>query len=104
MYNAEDIGKRLTDLRKIIGKTQEEVAEDLNVSKYTISKIENGKTGMSIDFMIVVSKYYNTTIDYLLFGGNNRYNFIYMINKLDDDKKRIIICVITSVIDALNKS
>lgn len=43
VYDMEASGKRLKELRKQAGKTQEQVAEDLNLAVETISRIERGK-------------------------------------------------------------
>lgn len=48
--------------------SQEELAEKLNVSQNTIAKIECGLRRPSIDFLIELSMFFNTSINYLVFG------------------------------------
>lgn len=48
-YDLVESGKRIRELRKKNGFTQESLAENLGVYPYTIWRIENGKKGISVD-------------------------------------------------------
>lgn len=50
------------------GVTQEQMANDLGVTVETVSRIERGVRGTSIDLMSILSKYFDTTIDFLVDG------------------------------------
>ena len=50
------------------GVTQEQMANDLGVTVETVSRIERGVRGASIDLMSILSKYFDTTIDFLVNG------------------------------------
>ena len=39
----ENLGKRIAELRKSLGISQEELAEKLDISQKSLSKIETGK-------------------------------------------------------------
>lgn len=56
----------LKELRKKNGKTQEEVAKDLNLSQQTYSNYENGTRLPNIDIIIDIANYYNISIDILV--------------------------------------
>lgn len=60
--------EKLQELRKSKGLTQEELAEDLYVSRTAISKWESGRGYPSIDSLKEISKYFSVTIDELLSG------------------------------------
>ena len=60
--------EKLQELRKNRGLTQEELAQDLYVSRATISKWESGRGYPSIDSLKEISNYFSVTIDELLSG------------------------------------
>ena len=61
-----DFSKKLQELRKQKGLTQEELAEALYVSRTAISKWESGRGYPSIDSLKALSKFFGVTIDALL--------------------------------------
>ena len=66
--DSKECGKRIQQLRNEKGITQEELAEKLNVSWNTIAKIECGLRKPSIDFLIELSLFFETSINYLVLG------------------------------------
>ena len=60
--------EKIQELRKSRGITQEELAEDLYVSRTAVSKWESGRGYPSIDSLKEISKYFSVTIDDLLSG------------------------------------
>ena len=70
------IADKIKNARTIKKLTQEQVAEDLNVSRQTISNWENGETYPDIDKCDKLAKYYGVTIDSL----------VHQDNKVDDIK------------------
>lgn len=64
---AENIHQRLTDLRNGTGKSQKEVAAELNMEASVLSRIERGETkSVSHEYLIKFAEYYNVSTDYLL--------------------------------------
>ena len=64
---ADNIHQRLCDLRNGTGKTQKEVADELNIQASVLSRIERGETkAVSHDLVIKFAEYYNVSTDYLL--------------------------------------
>ena len=61
-----EFGEKLLELRNGKGMTQEELAEDLFVSRTAISKWESGRGYPSIDSLKEISKYFSVSIDELL--------------------------------------
>lgn len=56
----------LKELRKQLGKTQEEVAKDLNITQSTYSNYENGLRQPNIEMLIDLADYYKVPIDILV--------------------------------------
>ena len=67
-FNQKDFGQRIRELRRIQGKTQEELAADMNISYDHIKKIEIGIRACSIDLLLEFSAYFDVSTDYLLTG------------------------------------
>lgn len=63
-----DFGKKLQELRKRAGLTQEELAERLFVSRTAVSKWESGRGLPGIDSLKAISKLFSVSIDGLLSG------------------------------------
>ena len=60
------LSKRIYELRMSFGLTQVQLAQNLNVTKQTVSNWENDNIQPSIDMLIKLSKIFNVSTDYLL--------------------------------------
>ena len=60
------LGEKLKKLRKARGLSQEQLADQLNVSRQAISKWELGESTPDTDNLIALSDYYGVSLDYLL--------------------------------------
>ena len=58
----------LKEIRKKKNLNQQKVALDLNVSREALSHYENGKREPSLNMLVIMSKYFNVSIDYLITG------------------------------------
>lgn len=58
-----ELAKILIQERKHLGKTQQEVADDLFISRQTLSNWENGKNFPDVPTLIKLSNYYNFSLD-----------------------------------------
>ena len=67
-FNQVEFGQRIRELRKIRGKTQEELAAEMNVSYDHLKKIEMGLRACSLDLLVEFSTYFDVSADYLLTG------------------------------------
>ena len=56
-------GDRITELRKCQGLTQQQVAEECNVSIHTISSWENGKISPTMEHQEMLAQILRTTVD-----------------------------------------
>ncbi|MCD8819494.1 helix-turn-helix domain-containing protein [Mammaliicoccus sciuri] len=78
------------DFHKILKKkrieadlSQEELAEQLNISRQSISKWENEKGYPNIETLLKISEIFNVTVDELLKGDD------YLKNKIIQDSKKL---------------
>ena len=60
------LAKRIQEVRKRKGLTQEQLARNLNVSKSTIAMWETGKRDPDSKMITFISDYFNVSADYLL--------------------------------------
>ncbi len=60
----------LKEIRKKKGYTQLKVAMDLSISREALSYYENGKRSPDIQMLLLLSEYFNVSIDYLITGKN----------------------------------
>ncbi len=61
-------GETLTTLRKSKGLSQEQLAEELNISRQTISKWELGQSTPDMDYLSKISDFFGVSTDYLIKG------------------------------------
>lgn len=57
---------RLKSMREDYDITQKELAEYLHIGQNTYSQYENGHRQIPISCLIMLAKYYRTSVDYLL--------------------------------------
>ena len=63
-----EFNKKIQELRKQKGLTQEELAEALYVSRTAVSKRESGRGVPNIDSLKAISKFFSVSLDELLSG------------------------------------
>ncbi len=61
------LGKKIKQLRKLSGMTQEQLAEKLNVSRQALSKWENGTSMPDIESVVRISTLFQISLDELLY-------------------------------------
>ena len=65
----DSIGNRLFELRKKQGITQEKLAEQLNVSRQSVSNWELDKSLPDTDKLFVLAQIYDVSLDYIAYGS-----------------------------------
>ena len=58
--------KRLKDLREDKDLYQKDIATILNISQQYYSEYETGKRSLPIELLIILSRYYEVSTDYIL--------------------------------------
>lgn len=66
---------KLYELRKASGLSQEELSYQLGVSRQTVSKWENGAVSPELDKIVVLSRLFHVTTDYLLIDDMSVKNY-----------------------------
>ncbi len=74
MLNIEVVSKKITLQRKLKGMTQNELADKLFVTRQAVSKWEMGNSLPSLEVLILLTKLFDVTIDYLLDGSDIKEN------------------------------
>ena len=80
-----NIGKKLLELRKKKGLSQEEAADILNVTRQTISKWEISESKPDFDKIIPICDLYEITSDELILGKNKEN---YLEERTDNSNKK----------------
>ncbi|HRH50733.1 MAG TPA: helix-turn-helix transcriptional regulator [Panacibacter sp.] len=60
--NREVIGKQIRTFREKKGFSQDELAEIMEVNRFTISKVETGKFAITIDYLVKFAWYLDFNI------------------------------------------
>ena len=97
--NLAKIGKRISERRKSMGLTQEQLAEQMDVSIQMISNLERGIKAIRIDNLIRLSEILNVSTDYILTGqySNSDINILAeQISQLAEDKRKMIEVLVAS--------
>ena len=94
MYNLEECGARIRDLRKTREMTRETLADSLYISDDHLRKVEAGKKGASLDLMIAMADVFGVSLDYLVRGYQHPEDHIKrdlcdVIDRLVDITKRL---------------
>ena len=67
----DNFSRTLCDLRKQANLSQEDLAERINVSRQAISKWERGEAYPDIENLIALSKLFDVSLDFLVYGTDN---------------------------------
>ena len=62
--------ERIRELREDHSLTQQKVADLLHVGQRTYADYESGKTRIPMDNIMILAKYYNTSMDYITGASN----------------------------------
>src|SRR5574344_2801720 len=100
-YNLKESGKRIKQLRKDKGFTQESFAEKLGYSDSFIASVETGRKGISIDALLLMSEVLECTLDYLIMGKSGDDELLELLRNVSADKKviaeKILMAILTNL-------
>ena len=77
-----DMGIRISQRRKELHMTQEQLAEKMGVSLQTVSCIELGKKAIRPENLANLCTYLEVTADYILYGKRNEQQMSDTVSKL----------------------
>ena len=90
----DNYGEQIKSYRIKLGLTQNQVAAEMDVTPGYISNVENGRTAMSLHFLIYYAKLMGVTLDELVGNLEPEYTsnaldnaLMAEISKMDDAKK-----------------
>lgn len=99
------IGKRIKQARMNKHKTQEDLAEYLEVSNSYVSRIERGTTKISLELLVKVCNHLDIEPSYVLTGSvssSNDYlrnDIVNMLKDCSSEKIKLIVEVIKPIIE-----
>ena len=93
-----EIGKKLKDDRMKSGFTQEMVAEEINVSRQTISNWENEKSYPDIISVIELSSLYSISLDDLLKGDDEMMEHLQESTNVVKSNQKLLRAIILNII------
>ena len=96
-----NIGKRLKDARIESGYTQEQVAEQLDVSRQTISSWENGRTFPDIVSVVSLSNIYDVSLDALIKGDEKMLEHLEESTNIVKSNKKLLFAIIANILTAI---
>ena len=67
-YSPRETAERIRALRKKKRISQIQLALDLNLSRDQIAKVETGSSQPSAELLVLLSDYYDVSVDYILKG------------------------------------
>ena len=111
MYDYKKSGRRIAELRKIRGYTQETLAEKIALSWRSVADIERGYRGTSVDILMDMAETLGTSVGYLLFGesrtrgenGTELSDVEERIGRLPQAKKVLVRGILQGMLDNLEK-
>ncbi len=93
-----ELGKRIAEIRKERGLTQEGLAEICSVTRQTISNWENGKSYPDLETLVLISNTFDVSLDAMLKGDRK------MVSEITKDQKhgkniafKIILSIILTI-------
>lgn len=87
------IGNRISERRKQLNLTQEQVAEKMNVSIQMVSNLERGNKAIKIENLLKISEILDMSTDYILTGKHTEKDvnaFLTRVSKLSDNDYKMI--------------
>ena len=66
------MNNKLKELRKNSALTQKQIADVIGIDRSTYSYYENGKASPSLEVLVKISKVFNVTLDYIIYGEESK--------------------------------
>jgi len=104
MSNKLNIGSKISNLRKVKGWSQGDLAKQIDASREMVGKYERNENLPSVEMALKMAKAFGVTLDYLLGEGEyasfdkETVERIENIQKMDIDTKSVLFNVIDTYI------
>ncbi len=105
--NLKMMGFRISTQRRKLKMTQEELAEQVNVSVKHISAIETGRTKANIELLYNIAEKLGVTIDYFTFGIVKKSTFEEIeeyLRECSEDEIEMITIMIKAIAESHHES
>lgn len=94
-YNVKESGKRIKELRKAKGYTQESFADEIGIAYRTYCGIEAGIHSTCIENFTIIAKQLDTTLDYLILGKGNEF----VLDSIPTEKQEFALKILKGILD-----
>lgn len=94
-YDVKESRKRIKELRKKKGYTQESFASEIGISHRTYSGIESGAHSTSIETLVEISKVLNVSLDYIILGKQD----VGILNGVPEEKRELAEKILKGILD-----
>jgi len=103
------IGQRIRSYRKILGISQDQLAEQVGISVTHMSHIETGNTKLSLTVFVAIAKALNVPADNILYAETDNRSALSgelaaILNNISPQQLRIITDVIRSLKNSLEQN
>lgn len=101
-YDIVESGKRIKEMRKKAGVTQEELADAIGMTREALARIETGKNSTSVDGIINLAHYFKTSTDNILGWTDEKFfdnDIKRKPNLVAEDKKELAYKSILGLLD-----
>ena len=101
------LGKRIREERRKCDITQEQLAEDINVTHPYIGQVERGERGISLETLICVCNRLGVTVDYLLsdyLDSEDEYFrqlWVKLVKNCTEKEQEMIVNVVKAIVNGL---
>jgi len=108
MLDYSSLGKRIREERRKLDITQEQLAEDINISHPHIGQIERGESGTSLEVLINIANRLGVTVDYLLSDSIEnddeylRSLWVRLVKNRSEKEQEMIISVVKTIVNGLS--
>ena len=108
-YDPVKVGQRIKKLRKDMNMLQRELAEEMNITREMLSRIENGRNSCVPDQLMYLCQRFDKRADYFYFGDeheNSSKTRLEMINEIKvmvQEARRERLCEIYRIVQILTK-
>lgn len=103
--NYKEMGERIKAKRKLIGITQEKLAEEIDVSPSYISEIERGSSICSLEILVAIANVLDLNLDNLVNGineSNAKSSFDEILRNIPKDKRSLYVNICENVAKSFN--
>ena len=83
-FDQEKCGARIRQIRKQNSYTQERLAEELNMDRSVLSRIEAGKYVCGVDFLAQIAILFGVSLDFLVFGKVQNQETVHLKESITD--------------------